>query len=66
MEASREWKMGGGGGGGGGRGHTLQPNSLGTGDNCPPPTHTPNFRGFLGTGRGHKSVLISATRLQEI
>ena len=48
-----------------GGGHTLQFHSLGTGDKCPP-SH-PNFPSFLfRAGRGHKSVLSSATRLQEI
>ena len=41
---------------GGGGGHTLQPHSLGTGDERPPPPqHTQNFPSFLfGTGRGQK------------
>ena len=49
-------------------GHTLQPHSLGTGDMCPPPPHPPKISEFFlfGTGRGHKSVLFSATRLEEI
>ena len=62
MEKSTAWKMEGGG-------HTLQFHSIGTGDKCPPPppkTH-PNFLSVLfGAGRGHKSVLSSATRLQKI
>ena len=53
LEATTEWKMG--------RGHTLQPNSIGTGGKCPP---TPNSRILFG--RGHKSVLPSTTKLQEI
>ena len=61
MEASREWKMG---------GTHSSPTALGLGISVPPPppqTHTPNFWVFLfGTGRGHKSVLFSVTRLQEI
>ena len=50
----------------GGGGHTLQLHSLGTGDKDP--LNTPQFSEFFlfGAGRGHKSVLSSATRLQDI
>ena len=58
-EASTEWKMGGGG-------HTPQRHSLGTANKCPPP-YPPQISEILfGIGRGHKNVLSSVTRLQEI
>ena len=43
MEAKPEWKMG--------VGHTLQPQSLGTGDRCPPPTN-PKFTSFVWDWEG--------------
>ena len=60
MEASTEWQIGGGGGG-----THSSPTALGLGISAPP-QHTQNFRFLLWTGRGYKSVLSSATRLQEI
>ena len=59
MEASTVWKIG-----GGGATHSS-PTALGLGISAPP-QHTPNFRFLFWTGRGHKSVLISAIRLQKI
>ena len=51
--------------GGGGGAHTPAPQPLDWGKGAPP-QHTPNFLFWFYTGRGHKSVLSSATRLQEI
>ena len=43
-------------------GTRSSPTALGLGISAP----TPNFRVLLGTVRGHKRVLSSSTRLQEI
>ena len=48
MEAKTEWKIEGG--------HTLQPHSLVSSDNCPPPT--PNFRFFFWDREGAQKCFI--------
>ena len=63
MKAKTEWKIG-GGGGGGGAAHTPAPQPW---YKCPHPrTQNAKFGLGLRGGGGQKSVLSSATRLQEI